>query len=129
MNVKGRNRGSGDGDTLFNLSPYQIAILIFNVKYGSKHKMVGFEDADLTEHQLRMQLDNEIRIPVSKFALESALWSCNLLSEVDEFQHPEGRDFKGFVSDILNARRKKEWFDFDYNMIRVKAPEEKKDES
>lgn len=122
MPVRERNRQK-ESEAVFNLSPYQIAVLIFNVKYGSNHKMVGFEDADYTEHQLRMQLDNETKIPVRKFALESALWSCNLLSEVGEFQHPEGKDFRRFVSEILDARRKKEWFNFDYNLICKKEPE------
>lgn len=116
-----RGAGSnGEYEVLFNLSPYQIAVLIFNIKYGSKHKMVGFEDADYTEHQLRLQLDNDTKIPVTKSALESALWSCNLLSEVDEFQHPEGKEFKQFVGELLMSRRQREWFDFEYNLIRKK---------
>jgi hypothetical protein len=87
-------------------------ILMANAYKGSEQRKVGFEDADRTITMLA----NEINalVPVEQDALESALWSANLMNEQKKFWHPKGYTFEEYLGS-LGVRAK---FDKKYNLIK-----------
>lgn len=81
------------------LDTLDLVVLMFNVFKAEKDPQVGFEDANNTLEMLIKQLN--FRFKTSPEAIESALWSCNLLDEKKEFWHPFGMSFDAFVKKAL----------------------------
>lgn len=108
----------------FRLNPLDIMVLLYNVHRGAQFEdHVGFEDADRTLHQLTTDLtDGRIKVPQG--ALESALWSCNLMDEVDEFWSPTDESFDEFVSRMLKYFSHDQQLEFDkfFNQLRPSRP-------
>lgn len=75
---------------------------------------VGFEDANQTIEALCAKLN--MKVTVRESDVESALWSCNLLSEKRRFWHPKGLTFDEFLSKLLPGAS----FDKMYNVIKEK---------
>lgn len=106
---------SGDEVQLnYALHLMDIVVLLYHVHKGSKESDVGFEDADRTLQELTKLLCQR-RVTVKKSALESALWSCNLMNERKKFWHPEGKSFKAYLAKILRPYGSE--FDHFYNWI------------
>jgi hypothetical protein len=78
-----------------SLSEETVEVLLDHVSRGAAHPQVGFEDAAMTKKQLHNAL---IGRAVRLEALESALWSCNLLDELGQFRHTIG--FREFVATL-----------------------------
>lgn len=88
--------------------------LIHNVRAGATDPRVGFEDCLETVDSLCSHMDKRIQVPTS--ALESALWSCNLMDEFGAFWDAKGRSFDDFLKRAFPGER----FDRRYNMLIVK---------
>lgn len=83
-------------DRVISITALDAAVLLMHVIKGIADKDVGFEDADKTYEQIRNDLNKMFMI--NKDAVESALWSCNLLNEQGRFNHPDLLSFDGFVA-------------------------------
>lgn len=94
---------------LKTVSLMDLVILLGNVYRGLVEPLVGFEDADRTVAELTLELNRKTQ--VGRTALESALWSCNLLNEQGKFWHPKGVDFETFLKKICQG----EGFNKSYN--------------
>lgn len=106
-----------EGEKHYLLSMFDGMVLLLNVAKGAKHPLVGFEDTDNSEQQLRALIGQGRSISLEKSALESALWSCNLLDEHEAFEHPDGKSFDDYLNLILEPRGRGERFDKTYNLI------------
>lgn len=83
-----------------SISKDTAAVLLEHVSRGAAHPKVGFEDATRTRwHMERAFMERAVDVE----AVESALWSCNLLDELGEFKHPYGITFDEFLHDITPA--------------------------
>lgn len=98
----------------YALSVMDLTVLLYHIYRGAQHSEVGFEDADKTLVQLSNALQVR-RAAIPREVLESALWSCNLLNEVDEFWHPKGLSFRDWVKHMLAPYNSE--FDEFYNWI------------
>lgn len=97
------------------ISVTDFAILLYNVFKGSQFYSIGFEDAQHTlDSYIKRFYFHQVKLKVSD--IESALWSCNLLDEKNEFWHPRKKTFKSFCNEILNDSE----FDLRYNYIKDK---------
>ena len=94
------------------LNLLDIAVLLYHVHKGASDDNVGFEDARNTLDSLSKQLCRK-KVYVSTAALESALWSCNLLDELGRFDDIRGRSFDEFLHDLIPGEK----FDRFYNTI------------
>jgi len=94
------------------ISVLDLAVLVANILIASRDTEIGFVDADRTMEQLLESLN--FSFPVTPEALESALWSCNMLDEKKAFFHPFGGTFDSFLKKL----RLQEQFDKRYNMIK-----------
>lgn len=84
------------------LAPLDVVVLLLNVIKGAQKSSVGFEDADRTYKQMLEQLGRPgTKILVNESLIESALWSCNLLDEQGEFEHPSGTKFGPWLRKLL----------------------------
>lgn len=103
------------------ISLLDMATLLYHVHRGAQHSEVGFEDCERTLRELTEELAPK-RTVVELSALESALWSANLMDEVGEFWSPSGERFEKFVSRILQYASEDERLEFNriYNFIREK---------
>jgi len=104
----------------YRISVLQAVVLLYHVTKGANHPKVGFEDADRTLTEMIRAL-NRTSIKVNRSVLESALWSCNLMDENDEFWHPTNKPFRRFVTNLLWDYRSE--FDEFYNFIKDKKKE------
>lgn len=95
-----------------SLSILELSILILNVALAAKDPDIGFCDADRTLEELLSSLN--FTFPIQPDALESALWSCNILDEKGKFFHPFGGSFDNLLKRIGLLDR----FDKRYNMIK-----------
>ena len=111
---KQQDLSSNDYHTLRLLD---LAILIANIYRGAQNPKVGFEDAKRTLTELVIELEGKKGVRIRRDVLESALWSCNLQEECGKFWHPQDREFKDFLKDILKRRQS---FDTQYNFIKEK---------
>jgi len=92
------------------LSLYNLMILLYHVHKGTTTEGVGFEDAAESLRSLTKILNRDVT--VKKSAIESALWSCNLMDEEKKFWHPKSYEFKYFVKVLLRGKgfsRKYNW--------------------
>lgn len=96
-----------------------LAVILLHVHQGAAREDVGFEDCERTLSELTQELVLR-RVLVDKSALESALWSCNLMDEVGEFWQPSGEGFDNFIRRLLRYARPDEKLEFDriYNYIK-----------
>lgn len=109
---------SYSGGDRFNITLLDACVLIHNVAEGAKNKDVGFEDADRTLEQMLRALRANRVFTVKQDVLESALWSCNLMSQRRKFWTPDGREFREFTREVIGDPRLK--FDDYYNIIEKK---------
>lgn len=86
-------------------------VLLYNVHRGATINKVGFEDANNTLTSITKSMNAELTVSIAD--LESALWSCNLMNEQEEFWHPKEETFDQFVRSLLKGRK----FDKKYNTI------------
>lgn len=103
------------------LSMLDLATLLYHVHRGAQLETVGFEDCERTLQQLTEELAPKKRL-VSRGALESALWSANLMDEAGSFWSPIGESFDRFVRRLLREATPDERLEFErfYNQIRVR---------
>lgn len=71
-------------------------------------------DAEQTVKELVRKLKNNNE-KISRQAMESALYCCNMKNEDDSFWHPFKKSFRGFVLDLSQDNW---WFDEYYNLMR-----------
>lgn len=95
----------------FSLSLLDITVLLYHVNRGAQLKHVGFEDADRSLKEMNELLTaNFAKIPISQGALESALWSCNIMDEQRLFWSPQGKSFRKWLKHLCDTKQ----FDFDF---------------
>jgi len=99
-----------------HLSLYQAAILLVSLYKAAKDPKIGHQDIDYSFKQLVNSLSGK-GISVRKEVIESALYSCNMLSEDGKFWHPEGKSFNQFTKTVIGSDMT---FDSFYNLIRSK---------
>lgn len=83
------------------VSLLDIAVLLFHIHKGNETAEVGFEDADKSIEELTALLHSK-KVEVNKDALESALWSCNLMDEEQQFWSPKKESFVLYAARLLN---------------------------
>lgn len=88
-----------------------LVVLLYHVHKGANMDEVGFEDALETIDSLTRRLNQ--RVLIDPNLLESALWSCNMLDEREQFWHPKNKNFDDFVRELLG----RDGFDKTYNLI------------
>ena len=107
-----------DGAPL-QISTLEATILLYHLTRAAQIKEIGFEDADHTLQQLIAILDRPVTVP--RAAVESCLWSCNLMDEVGLFWHPNNKtEFTHFVQKLIGPGRE---FDRMYNFIKERKYE------
>ncbi len=94
-----------------------VLTMLRHIHEGAVHPKVGFLDANETLESITKIL-NRKRIWLQQSTLESALWSCNLLDELNQFKDYRGRTFDQFLRDLLETN--KESFNRFYNLIQTK---------
>jgi hypothetical protein len=95
-----------------SISTLDAAILLYHLTRGAQIKEIGFEDIDHTMEELQDRLSGEILVPVA--AVESCLWSANLMNEVGAYWHPTNKSFDEFVANLVGPNKK---FHRIYNLI------------
>lgn len=85
----------------YAVSLLDLAVLLLHVHKGAEHPEVGFEDADRSIEELTKLLQVR-KVEVQREALESALWSCNLMDEEQVFWSPKKESFILFAARLLN---------------------------
>lgn len=93
-----------------------LTVMLYNVFKAADHRQVGFEDANRTLQDLITAFSAEISADTE--LLESAMWSCNLLDEKDEFWHPLNHSFKEFAGKFEGQANVE--FDRKYNYFKKK---------
>lgn len=78
-----------------------IVTLLASIKAASENADIGFSDALQTEDQVYNQLNKTVLVDPN--VIESALWCCNMLNELELFEDYRGRTFDQFVVDALNG--------------------------
>lgn len=101
---------------MFRLSLLDMLVLLHNVLEGANDAEVGYEDAEFTLRELVKKLSRRT-YPVRRSALESALWSCNLMDEAGKFWHPDGLTFDEYLKKGLKQRVGTR-FDRFYNILK-----------
>lgn len=109
--MEGRTNGP-----IHHISTLQATILLYHLVKGAEVKEVGFEDLDHTMGELRTGLER--RIPIPRSVLESCLWSCNLMGEINQFWHPDKKKYKDFIAEFAGPG---EEFDLLYNLFKKKG--------
>jgi hypothetical protein len=99
------------------ISLLDAVVLLYHVHRGTQMQEVGFEDSERTLEQLTRHL-SQFKFTITDTALESALWSCNLLDEQGEFWTPQGLSFDDWLAELID----KNGFAFDkfYNTVQKK---------
>lgn len=93
------------------LDAYLVAVLLEHVAKGASHPKVGFEHSRYTYDEFIGRLKGHY---MEVEDLEAALWSCNLLNEMDEFITLNRVSFQDFsLKCIPNGYR----FDSVFNLI------------
>lgn len=75
-------------------------LLIRDVKLGKVSSQVGFEDAERTFDTMIRELGVHVSLVPIRL-VEAALWSSNLLDEIEEWKHPQGIPFDQWVESLL----------------------------
>lgn len=112
-----RKQQDESGNEYHSLRVIDAAALLINVYRGARSSKVGFEDAERTLAMLAQELGAKDTIRMKRDALESALWSCNMLFEQGKFWHPKKISFDSFLGELLH---KNQDFDKMYNFIKEK---------
>lgn len=76
-----------------------LAILLYHVHKGAQDQEIGFEDAQESLDSLTAKLNKSIDVP--RVALESALWSVNLMDEQGKYWHPLGLSFDEYAKRLV----------------------------
>ena len=97
------------------VSVLDLVTLLGNVLRGADDTECGFEDAEQSLNELVAHLNRYVQIP--RPALESALWSCNLLNEAGKFWDVKDRSFDQYLKHVMRG----EAFDLDYNLMEGSA--------
>ncbi len=97
-----------------------VMTILYHVHMGTQNPAVGFEDCDRTLAKLTEELATKPTTLVSLSALESGLWSCNLMAEDLKFWSPRGESFDSFVRRLLRRSGAFPPLTFDkvYNLIK-----------
>jgi hypothetical protein len=88
------------------------------------HHLLHFEDngAEITIEEMYGSVPRN-KVMVDKRVAEAALYACNVMDEMGDFWHPDGKRFDTFLKDVLQSDEK---FDKFYNTIERGSGEEKK---
>lgn len=95
------------------VSVLDLVVLLGNLCLGNADKDVGFEDARMGINTIISKLNHAPPVATKIYAIENALWACNLLNEKGKFWHPMGIPFDRFVAKMLPDMK----FDRNYNLI------------
>ena len=105
-------------DISFNITMYQLMILLVNMARAIEHKEIGYQDANVTKKQFFQKYRRQ-KLTLRKEELERFLYACNLLNEQSEFYHPSKESFDKFIVDLLKGHD----FNKMYNLIQEKCKE------
>jgi len=107
-------KSEGHNRKRLGISTLDLVVLLANVLMVDK--AVGFEDAERTLEEYVK--DAEFKVFIRKEMVESGLWACNTMDELNKFWHPRRLTFDQFVSKMLDRESYK--FNKDYNWIEEK---------
>lgn len=97
-----------------------VVTLLYNCLEASRLNDIGYQDAELFLSDILLELDKS-GLRVNQKALESVLWSCNMMSEVGLFWDTKNRNFDTFIKELLARKHKPKYtFNKDYNWIERK---------
>ena len=91
-----------------------LAVLLLNVHRAAKEPAIGFEDANRSLSSITRYLNKTIQI--EREAVESALWSSNMLNEDGKFWHPHDETFDVWAKKLMGRHK----FDSYYGTIEMK---------
>ena len=97
-----------------------LAVLLYHLHLGAQKKEIGFEDCERTLRQVTDDLSPSSAV-VDMRAIESALWSMNLLDEHKEFWSPHGDTFDQFIRRLTRYTPEGQKIEFDRFYNRLKA--------
>lgn len=117
--------GSINPNGTIAVSLLDLSVILYNMHAAAIDPEVGFEDCERTLWKLTDELHRR-SVTVTYGALESALWSSNMLNEKGSFFNPrrtkDGKteEFDAFVARLLHYAKKDAilHFDANYNKIR-----------
>lgn len=101
------------------LNVEQLAVLLYNVRKAMADPKIGFEDGERTIEGLCSQINKTVYI--YRDAIESALWSSNMLHEGGKFWHPKGLTFNQFSKQVCPKEMQ---FNKIYNLFEFKKGED-----
>lgn len=110
--MSGKNKASQRSKRYIQVTPMELAILVYSIAKSDALDEIGFEDAWHTQKELRAKLSINIGVPLD--LVESCLWACNMLDEHEIFEHPDGIKFDTFVRNLLPDHLS---FDKIYNIV------------
>lgn len=95
---------------IYSIKPLELATLLVNLHQAAQHPLIGHGDflQSLKEITERM---NKGTVQIKKTDLESALWACNMLDEVEEFWSP-----------YVQPTRVRKYTEFSRMLDRLKLP-------
>ena len=67
------------------VEPLQAATLLVNMYKAAKHPEIGWQDADNSLRHITKYIESKHKYRIPTWAMESALWACNMLHEERKF--------------------------------------------
>ncbi len=113
-----------DDSLKFRLSLLDITTLLYNVYRGAQTPEVGYEDCEITMKEMVKDFGGRTtKAQIPRRTLESALWSCAQMNDINQFWSPKGESFKQLVERIeqtaIDGAAVK--FDERYNLLTEKG--------
>lgn len=100
-----------------NIAAGDFAALLAGLCIAIKHPKVGFNHAT-TDVAGWLSSIAPYGITINDAFVEDMLYACNMLDELGQYSHPQGKTFQETLSTIL---RRTEYFDKDTNSILQKG--------
>lgn len=97
---------------------------MWHVYLAANDPEIGHNDADHDLKTLISVLKPKIPSRIKTEAVESALYSCNLMDEAGKFWHPEGKTFDRFIKDMAINSRQHAYYNRFYNYFEERAEQQ-----
>jgi hypothetical protein len=107
------------------VKPFDIAVMMWHLQLAAKDPDIGHNDADFDLKTLCALMRTKQPCRINTIAIESALYSCNLMDEAGKFWHPEGKSFDEFLKDMVFVSRQHGNYDRFYNFFEAKKESSK----
>ena len=81
----------------------ELAVLLYHLHRGAQDQYVGYEGMAHTLERVSNYLNRKVMVPQD--AVESCLWSCNMLREKGEWRDIKDRTWEQFVRDLVEPHK------------------------